>query len=123
VEQYLNGKDKVFGFFVGQTMKASQGKDAPFGSAKVTGDQHLTRLYEPYLQQLSKDVDWVYHRLETSEQLSKALQIPMFAKQQQVLSDSRPYFAVFTLILLGLVYFPRLSRTGEKNLLEENYKV
>lgn len=98
-------------------------RNAPFGSAKVTGDQHLTRLYEPYLQQLSKDVDWVYHRLETSEQLSKALQIPMFAKQQQVLSDSRPYFAVFTLILLGLVYFPRLSRTGEKNLLEENYKV
>lgn len=29
VEQYLNGKDKVFGFFVGQTMKASQGKANP----------------------------------------------------------------------------------------------
>ena len=98
-------------------------RNAPFGSAKVIGDQHLTRLYEPYLQQLSKDVDWNYHRLENSDQFSKALQIPMFAKQQQVLSDSRPYFAIFTLILLGLVYFPRLSRAGEKNLLEENYKV
>ncbi len=29
VEQYLRGKDKVFGFFVGQTMKASQGKANP----------------------------------------------------------------------------------------------
>lgn len=29
VEQYLSGKDKVFGFFVGQAMKASQGKANP----------------------------------------------------------------------------------------------
>ncbi len=87
-------------------------RNAPFGSAKVSGDQHLTRLYEPYLEQLSKDVDWVYHRLENSELLNKALQVPVFAKQQQVLSDSRPYYAVFTLILLVLVYFPCLRKSG-----------
>ncbi len=29
VEQYKSGKDKLFGFFVGQTMKASQGKANP----------------------------------------------------------------------------------------------
>lgn len=29
VQQYLSGKDKVFGFFVGQTMKQSQGKANP----------------------------------------------------------------------------------------------
>jgi aspartyl-tRNA(Asn)/glutamyl-tRNA(Gln) amidotransferase subunit B len=29
VEQYRSGKDKVFGFFVGQVMKASQGKANP----------------------------------------------------------------------------------------------
>ncbi|MDH5378407.1 MAG: Asp-tRNA(Asn)/Glu-tRNA(Gln) amidotransferase subunit GatB [Gammaproteobacteria bacterium] len=29
VEQYRSGKDKVFGFFVGQTMKATQGKANP----------------------------------------------------------------------------------------------
>lgn len=28
-EQYRNGKDKLFGFFVGQTMKATQGKANP----------------------------------------------------------------------------------------------
>jgi len=89
-------------------------RNAPFGSGKVGGDQHLTKLYESYLQQLSKQVDWSYHRLETSEQLNKALQIPAFAKQQQVLSDSHPYFAVFTLILLGLVYFPSLRRCWSK---------
>lgn len=29
VEQYLNGKDKLFGFFVGQTMKKTEGKANP----------------------------------------------------------------------------------------------
>jgi aspartyl-tRNA(Asn)/glutamyl-tRNA(Gln) amidotransferase subunit B len=29
VEQYRSGKDKVFGFFVGQVMKAMQGKANP----------------------------------------------------------------------------------------------
>jgi aspartyl-tRNA(Asn)/glutamyl-tRNA(Gln) amidotransferase subunit B len=29
VEQYRGGKDKLFGFFVGQTMKAMQGKANP----------------------------------------------------------------------------------------------
>jgi len=35
VEQYLSGKDKVFGFFVGQTMKASQGKANPAEVNKI----------------------------------------------------------------------------------------
>ncbi len=85
-------------------------RNAPFGNSKATGDQHLTRLYEPYLQQLSKEVDWSYLRLETGELLNKELQRPVFAKQQQVLTDGRPYFAVFTLILLGVVYFPYLRK-------------
>jgi len=29
VEQYRSGKDKVFGFFVGQVMKMSKGKANP----------------------------------------------------------------------------------------------
>jgi mxaL protein len=97
-------------------IKGYNARNAPFGSGNVGGDQHLTKLYESYLQQLSKEVDWSYHRLKTSEQLNKALQIPAFAKQQQVLSDSRPYFAVFTLILLGLVYFPNLQKCWLKGL-------
>ncbi|MDF1583399.1 MAG: VWA domain-containing protein [Methyloprofundus sp.] len=83
-------------------------RNAPFGGAIVTGDQHLTRLYEPYLQQLSKEVAWSYHRLESSELLNRALQTPLFAQQKQVQSDIRPYFAVLVLILLSLVYFPYL---------------
>jgi len=35
VNQYLSGKDKVFGFFVGQTMKASQGKANPAEVNKI----------------------------------------------------------------------------------------
>ncbi|MDF1582170.1 MAG: Asp-tRNA(Asn)/Glu-tRNA(Gln) amidotransferase subunit GatB [Methyloprofundus sp.] len=39
VEQYLSGKDKVFGFFVGQTMKESQGKANPGEVNKILQDK------------------------------------------------------------------------------------
>jgi aspartyl-tRNA(Asn)/glutamyl-tRNA(Gln) amidotransferase subunit B len=39
VEQYLSGKDKVFGFFVGQTMKATQGKANPDEVNKILKDK------------------------------------------------------------------------------------
>ena len=39
VEQYLSGKDKVFGFFVGQTMKATQGKANPGEVNKLLKDK------------------------------------------------------------------------------------
>jgi mxaL protein len=84
-------------------------RNAPFGSAKVVGDQHLTRLYEPYLQELSKEVDWSYHRLKTTEQLDFALQIPQFSKQKDVLSDIRPCAAVTALIFICLIYVQRLK--------------
>ncbi len=87
-------------------------RNAPFGSAKVSGDQHLTHLYEPYLQQLSHEVGWSYHRLEMSEHLNSVLQTPEFAKQQKGLSDNRTYFAVFSLILLAVIYFPSLRKVN-----------
>ncbi len=90
-------------------------RNAPFGGAKVVGDQHLTRLYESYLQELSKDIDWFYHRLETRELLGKALLRPQFAKQKQVLSDMRAYPALFALIMLSLVYLPQLKSKSNKN--------
>ncbi len=39
VEQYLSGKDKVFGFFVGQVMKATQGKANPGEVNKMLKDK------------------------------------------------------------------------------------
>ncbi len=39
VEQYLSGKDKVFGFFVGQVMKATQGKANPSEVNKMLKDK------------------------------------------------------------------------------------
>lgn len=86
-------------------------RNAPFGSAKVVGDQHLTRLYEPYLQELSKEVDWSYHRLENLEKLNLALQTLNFAEQKNVLSDIRSYAATLALIVLCLVYLRSLKKT------------
>lgn len=86
-------------------------RNAPFGNAKASGDQHLTRLYEPYLQQLSQQVGWSYHRLETSESLIATLQSSQFAKQQPVPSDIRIYPAIVALLLVSLVYLnPRTLR-------------
>jgi mxaL protein len=76
-------------------------RNAPFGGANVVGNQHLTRLYEPYLQELSKDVEWSYHRLENTKLFNLALQIPPFAEQKKVLSDNRKYPALLALVLLG----------------------
>lgn len=84
-------------------------RNAPFGSAKEVEDQHLTRLYEPYLQELSKEVDWSYHRLESLEQLNVALQTPKFSIQKNVLSDIRPYAAVTALIFICLIYVQRFK--------------
>ncbi len=39
-QEYLSGKDKVFGFFVGQVMKESKGKANP----KVVNDMLKTKL-------------------------------------------------------------------------------
>ncbi len=82
-------------------------RNAPFGRAKARGDQHLTRLYEPYLQQLSKDLDWSYLRLESAEQLSGALLIPRFAEKKRVWVDMRRYPAGIALLLLSAVYMRR----------------
>lgn len=90
-------------------------RNAPFGSAKATGDQHLTRLYEPYLQHTANKLDWSYHRLESSDKLSLALQTPYFSKQKKHLTDMRPYPAILALILLGLVYCQRLKKYRIKN--------
>lgn len=85
-------------------------RNAPFGSAKVSGDQHLTRLYEPYLQQLSKQIEWSYLRLETSEQLNLALQTAHFSELRAVQSDIRQYPAILALLLLSLVYMQWLRK-------------
>lgn len=81
-------------------------RNAPFGGAKVTGDQHMSRLYESYLTQLAKETGWQYHRLENFDKFIAALQQPMFAIKQRVKTDIRNLYAAFALCLLIGVYMP-----------------
>ncbi len=81
-------------------------RNAPFGGARVKGDQHLSRLYEEYLQQLSQDAGLAYHRLETFTQLNQALQRQDFAEKKTIQEDVRKYSALIALFLLVLVYLP-----------------
>ena len=39
MNEYLNGKEKLFGFFVGQVMKASKGKANPSLVNKILKDK------------------------------------------------------------------------------------
>lgn len=79
-------------------------RNAPFGGAKVTGDQHLSRLYEAYLKQLSHEIGWPYLRLSDPQSLIAALQQPVFATHQTAATDIRHYFAIAALILLSAIF-------------------
>lgn len=81
-------------------------RNAPFGGAKVTGDQHLSRLYEPYLQQLSDETGWRYHRLVSLGQWDETLRNPAFAEIRRVAVDIRPYAAAIALCLVVLDFLP-----------------
>lgn len=81
-------------------------RNAPFGGARVKGDQHMSRLYEDYLQQLSRETGWAYHRLETFQQFNQALQNREFAKTQIIADDARKYPAFIALLLLAWIYQP-----------------
>lgn len=72
----------------------------------MTGDQHLSRLYEPYLQQLSDETGWRYHRLVSLGQWDETLRNPAFAEIRRVAVDIRPYAAAIALCLVVLDFLP-----------------
>lgn len=80
-------------------------RNAPFGRAAATGNEHQSALQESYLQQLAGESGLDYQRLPDGETLDSALlQHSDLALKQEVAADIRWRFAIAVLILLLCVY-------------------
>ena len=79
-------------------------RNAPFGRAAAMGSEHLSALQESYLQQLAAETGLAYHRLQDSDELWHALQMPEFAVMTNVEADIRWYYAAAVLMLLILLH-------------------
>jgi mxaL protein len=83
-------------------------RNAPFGSERAGGSEHLSQLKEAYLRQLAEASGLGYHRLESPEGLSRALTAPALARRQRVAADVRWIPAALALAVLTAVYLRTL---------------
>lgn len=83
---------------------AVHARNAPFGGAKMSGDQHLTRLYESYLNQLSAELGWLYQRMDSTQAWKKKLLDKRFSQNLKTQRDIRGYYAMTALLLMVLLY-------------------
>ncbi|MDF9391474.1 MULTISPECIES: vWA domain-containing protein [Methylococcus] len=88
-------------------------RNAPFGSERAGGTEHLSQLKETYLRQLAEAAGLGYSRLESPEGLARALMVPALAHRQRVATDVRWIPATLALAVLAAVYLrtllPRLT--------------
>lgn len=86
-------------------------RNAPFGNATATGSEHLTALHETYLEKLSAASGLGYARLTDLENLILALKNTKLATEKIVQTDSRWQPALLALLMLSLVYLPRIYKS------------
>lgn len=86
-------------------------RNAPFGSAKAGGSEHLSALHESYLEELALEAGLKYARLSDAETLAAAVQRPELALTKKVAADVRWQPAWLALLMTAAVYWPfSLSR-------------
>jgi mxaL protein len=88
-------------------------RNAPFGSNAATGNEHLTALQETYLERLGAESGLAYSRLTDLQNLSPALKNPKLATEKVVQTDIRRQPALLALLMLSLVYLPRLYKSRQ----------
>jgi mxaL protein len=80
-------------------------RNAPFGRAAATGNEHQSALQESYLQQLAEEAGLHYQRLMDGETFDNGLsQHPDLEVRQEVAADIRWRFAIAVLLFLLCVY-------------------
>jgi len=92
-------------------IKGYNARNAPFGSEAATGNEHLTSLHESYLEKLGAESGLSYARLTDLKNLNQALQSPKLATEKVVQTDIRRQPAVLALLLLSLVYLPKIYQS------------
>lgn len=75
-------------------------RNAPFGKQAAVGNEHQSALQESYLQQLAAETGLNYHRLQTSQLLSGAVQQSDFSSSINVNADIRSSYVFLVLALL-----------------------
>ncbi len=81
-------------------------RNAPFGSAAATGNEHMTSLQESYLEKLATESGLSYARLTDLQSLGSVLKNPKLATEKVVPTDVRWQPALLALLMLCLVYLP-----------------
>jgi mxaL protein len=76
-------------------------RNAPFGKHAAIGNEHQSALNEAYLQQLANETNLNYHRLQSSELLSDAIQKSELGSAANLNTDIRAYYV--SLVLLSLL--------------------
>ncbi|HYE37760.1 vWA domain-containing protein [Methylocaldum sp.] len=79
-------------------------RNAPFGSERVIGTEHLSALREDYLRQLADETGLFYWRLEKTEELSAAMKKSELARFEAVAADIRWLPGGFALVALIVLY-------------------
>ncbi len=80
-------------------------RNAPFGSAEVIGNEHLSALNETYLKQLSNEIGFSYHGLNNLDSLFTTLQNEPYQVKVRTQTDIRwrlVLVAIFFLIVMWL---------------------
>ena len=94
-----------------ETIEGYNARNAPFGNEVANGNEHLSSLKEAYLKALSQDTGLDYHRLQTLEGFSAALQSSDLAEQRIVSTDIRWVAAGLAVLLLLLRHFLLIQRS------------
>jgi mxaL protein len=91
-------------------IKGYNARNAPFGSEAAAGNEHLSALQEVYLEKLAAESGLSYARLTDLKNLGEALKNPKLPTEKIVQTDIRWQSALLALLLLSLVYLPRLHK-------------
>ncbi len=95
-----------------EAIEGYNARNAPFGKEVVSGGEHLSSLKEAYLKALSQESGLGYHRLQTLDGFSAALQNPHLAEQRTVTTDIRWIAAGLGILLLLLRHFSYLTQNS-----------
>ncbi len=79
-------------------------RNAPFGKHAAIGNEHQSALNEAYLQQLANETNLNYHRLQSSELLSDAIQKSELGSAANLNTDIRAYYVSLVLLLLLAIF-------------------
>lgn len=94
---------------VTSTVDGYMARNAPMGNMTRDGTEHLSSVKSKYLTELAEKSGLKYHHLQSTAELLAALKDEDFSISRTQLTDLSYIPACLALLLLSLLYFPKLS--------------